>query len=232
MHIDRRTAFWGGFAVAAVGLLGVTVAALAIGNGDHNRITVEQSSAAAGIGQRALNVVNAFQRQRRSSDALSAGAQGELSNLLKGAPPASSPLNPGTPDPGRSRRLMANLGGHSVDFFGVPTSKGQVCMVFGGVYGSPGCFDRFSQRAPISWDLRDIDEVGSGEPPIVDGLAPPSVTRIDVVVSGKTHSASLANGAFFYELPSPDLWPQQLVVTYSGLAPRVIDLGPPPTPIG
>lgn len=181
------------------------------------------SPAAAGVGMRAIDALPVFTRLRSARDTLPRAAADEIAEIDGAQSSVQPSLRVGAAEPQDSRLLLSDLGSRHVALYAVRTSKGQVCTVFSERYGSPGCFGKFATESPISWDVRDVDEVGAGDPAIVSGLVPPQVSSIDVVVGGATHRAELANNAFFYELSDSSLWPDALVVNYEGLPPVTID---------
>jgi hypothetical protein len=221
--IKKHRMFWLGFSVAIGGILAVAVVAMARPSGSPTK------EATSDPGTPAASSVGALNRPATAADALPAEAAAIAGALLSGAPSSSSESNPGSLASSKSRRLLSGLGSRGVSLYVVPTSKGQVCTVFSGTYGSAGCFDRFTDEASVSLDVRDVDEVGGGLPAIVDGLAPSNVKAIDVTVGGQRHAATLGNNAFFYELASPSAWPEALTITYRNGATRTISIAAAPT---
>jgi hypothetical protein len=220
--LKRHWMFWLGFSVALGGTLAIAVVALARPSKSPTMRTANTP------GVPAVFAVGALNRPATAADALPPEAAATAGALLNGAPSASSDANPGSLASSKSRRLLSGLGSKGVSLYAIPTSKGAVCAIFSGTYGSAGCFDRFTDEAPVSLDVRDVDQVGGGLPAIVDGLAPSSVKAIDVTVDGQRHSATLAKNAFFYELASSSAWPQAVTITYRNGATRTLSLATAP----
>jgi hypothetical protein len=221
--LKRHWKFWLGFSVALGGILAIAVVALARPSKGPTVRAATAPSVPAAASMGALN------RPATAADALPSEAAATADTLLNGAPSASSDANPGSLASSKSRLLLSGLGSRGASLYAIPTSKGAVCTVFNGTYGSAGCFDRFTDDAPVSVDVRDVDQVGGGLPAIVDGLAPSNVKAIDVTVDGRRHAATLANNAFFYELASSSAWPQAVTITYRNGATRIVSLAPAPT---
>jgi hypothetical protein len=160
------------------------------------------------------DAIPAFAAPAVASDSLPAAAAAEIADLATGQSAANPGARIGSTSAATSRLLLKGLGGSNVSLYGVPTDKGEVCTVFSAVYGSPGCFSRFTADSPISFDVRDVDAVGSGAPAIVDGLVPNTVSSVDVVVGGKAEAATLGKSAFFYELSDATQWPDAILVHY------------------
>ncbi|HEX6763589.1 MAG TPA: hypothetical protein VF094_12395 [Gaiellaceae bacterium] len=155
-----------------------------------------------------------FARTRVPSDSLPAYALARANALTVGQDNAAPDAQIGTLFTSQSRRLLANQGSNHVDVYAFPNSKGQVCVVYSAIYGSDGCFGAFTSDVPVSFAVTDPDEVGSGYPAVVAGLAPDTVESISVVIDGSEHQATLQNGAYFYQLGSTESWPQGVVVHY------------------
>jgi len=221
--LKRHWKFWLGFSAALGGILAIAVVALARPSSSP---TIRAANAPS---VPAASAVGALNRPATAADALPPEAAAIAGALLNGAPSASSDANPGSLTSSKSRRLLSGLGSRGVSLYAIPTSKGAVCTVFSVAYGSAGCFDRFTDEAPVSVDVRDVDQVGGGLPAIVDGLAPSNVKAIEVTVNGQRHSATLANNAFFYELAPSSSWPQTVTITYRNGATRTLSLAAAPT---
>jgi hypothetical protein len=221
--LKRHWMFWLGFSVALGGILALAVIAMARSSKSPTTRAANAPSVPA------ASAVGALNRPATAADALPPEAAATAAALLNGAPSASSDANPGSLASSKSRRLLSGLGSMGVSLYAIPTSKGAVCTVFSGTYGSAGCFDRFTNEAPVSLDVRDVDQLGGGLPAIVDGLAPSNVKAIDVTVDGQRQSATLAHNAFFYELASSSAWPQAVTITYRNGATRTLSLATAPT---
>ena len=100
----------------------------------------------------------------------------------------------------QARVLMTDVGTAKGTIYAYPTSRGRVCAVLTDY--SSGCLDGFRDR------FADIDfTYGRG---IVWGLAPNSVTAVDVYVGGVRQATRLENNVYFFEGGAP----QQLVVHF------------------
>jgi hypothetical protein len=118
------------------------------------------------------------------------------------APPASQPpeWTPGQALMHQARVLMTDAGTAKRTIYAYPTSRGRVCAVLTDY--SSGCLDGFRDR------FGDVDfTFGSG---IVWGLAPNSVTAVDIYTGGVRHQARLENNVYFFEGGTP----QQLLVHF------------------
>jgi len=87
--------------------------------------------------------------------------------------------------------------------------------------------DRFSAAVPVGWTVFDPDEVDSGSPVIVAGVAPDDVSAVVVVVDGEKSEATIANNAFVYQLSKSTSYPSSIVVTYADGASRTIEIQDP-----
>jgi len=130
----------------------------------------------------------------------------QLQQLLAQAPdltpPASQPAawTPGQALMHQARVLMTNVGTAKRTIYAYPTSRGRVCAVLTDY--SSGCLDGFRDR------FADVDfTFGRG---IVWGLAPNSVTAVDVYAGGVSRPARLENNVYFFEGDAP----QQIVVHF------------------
>lgn len=223
--------FWLGFSVALGGILAVAVVALAAPS--RSERTESKSGARTNVSVPsgpAASVLAVLQRPATAADQLPPQTAATAQGILTGSEGLTADVQPGSLVEVKSRRLLTNLGSQGVSIYAVPTSKGNVCTVFSAVYGSAGCFAQFTSETPVSYDVRDVDQVGAGLPAIVDGLAPDNVVSVDVTADGSTHSATLANNAFFYELPSPAAWPQAITVNYRDGSSRTISIAGVPSP--
>jgi len=228
--LKAHRTFWLGFSVALGGILAVAVVALAAPKGSTPPGKTSKASDARIPSGPAASALSVLQRPATAADQLPAATATTADDTLAGSAGLSADVKPGALALVKSRRLLNGLGSQAVSLYAVPTSKGQVCTVFSAVYGSAGCFAQFSSEVPISYDVRDIDQVGSGLPAIVDGLAPDNVASIDVDVDGTLHQATLANNGFFYELPDASSWPNALVVHYTDGSSRTLSIAGLPSP--
>jgi hypothetical protein len=60
----------------------------------------------------------------------------------------------------------------------------------------------------VNGTMSDPDQLGAGHPLYVWGVITNDVTRVDVIVSGVTHSAPVTNNAFVYVLADNTLGPE------------------------
>jgi hypothetical protein len=218
--LKKHRSFFLGFSAAIGLLLAFTVVAVAGNRG-----------AATGVGPppgTPASAMNVFQRAARLNDVLPASATAAAAALQEGAGSVSAALQPGALATSSSRLLLSDLGTRGASLYAFRTTKGQVCTVFTSTYGSAGCFERFTPEAPISWDIRDVDQVGSGLPAVVDGMVPNDVSSIAVVVGGVSYPAQMNNNAFFYELPTAAAWPTAINVSYTNGATQSIAISQAP----
>jgi hypothetical protein len=213
MRLTKSKTFWIGFSIALGGILAVSVAAFGHGGGTQISNVKADPTPPPPAGPPA-DVIAALQTPRTAADALTGAAAATAQGLSTGQAAVQSDLQPGGLDLGQSRRLLDGVGSSNVSLFAIPTSKGQVCTVFSAVYGTAGCTAGFTREAPISWDVRDPDQLGGGAPAIVNGLVPNDVASVSVSLDGTTHEATLQRNGFFYELPSTASWPDAIIVGY------------------
>jgi hypothetical protein len=226
--------FWFGFAVAIGGVLAIAVVAFA-GGGESatpssQPATAGTKSATLPEAQSAADALGVFDTTRTAADALPPAAAKEANALASDAESVPAELQPGAFGLAQSRLLLSDVGTRGANLYAFPTSKGQVCALFDTHYGLVGCFARFTAETPISWDVMDLDQVGAGDPPIVDGLVPDDVVSVGVSVGGELREAVLQNNAFFYELDDATAWPEAIVVSYRDGSARTVSLVGPPSP--
>jgi hypothetical protein len=94
-------------------------------------------------------------------------------------------------------------------------------------HGALGCVDTFSWMVPYVWEVRDTDQLGTGQPAIVTGLVPASVSSIWVWLGGVSERATVGNNGFFYELSSPEAWPDAIEFRYRDGTHSVVRLTKP-----
>ena len=150
-----------------------------------------------------------------------------------GAPPASVPdgARPGQPMIDGAKLVLSGVGLHKAALYAIPTSKGEVCGIYSTAYGTLGCAALPAAGEPINWGVGDLDALGSGDPPFVEGFAPPDVTSIRVISGSSSWPADLANGAFFFQLPQANAWPDGLEVKRSDGTTQRVSIHPPPVAI-
>jgi len=174
-----------------------------------------------------------FSSTRAASDALPQTISGWATGLEAGAAGLPASEQPGSALPNESRLLLSGQGDPQADLYAVPTSTGGACYLLS--LGPATCVDTFARTDGIGWTVADPDAVGSGSPLMVFGIAPDSVSGVDVVVGGVAHPATLKNNGFFYQLADPSDLPSAvsaIKVTYtdgssSTISPNLVD--PKPT---
>jgi hypothetical protein len=97
------------------------------------------------------------------------------------------------------REAMTGLGSSGRTIVIFRTTGGKICAGLTD-FGS-GCLDGLPASIPITISSADPDGSGSGEPPLVWGVANNDVHAVNVVVNGVKRPAQLAGNAYFYELP-------------------------------
>jgi hypothetical protein len=177
-------------------------------------------------GQQAVDEMGVFAIPRNSADVLPDGLARANFN---GGPGVPSDLNPGRLTPARSRLTTSALG---VTIYATPTTIGAVCeqtIIVNESGWSGGCVRSFTQyRGSIAPSVLDVDRLGHGHPPIVEGLAADNVAGIRIVVSGKPHQARLDRNAFVYVLTHASDWPTSVEVTLHNGRRVSVPLGAPP----
>jgi hypothetical protein len=131
-----------------------------------------------------------------------------------------------------SRLLARDETGDAI--YATPTDRSRVCYTIAvpasssrSSNGGGGCIKDFNSATPIGFSVYDPDEVDSGHPVIVGGIAPNGVVRIDVRVSGSSHDVTLVQNAFVYELASAASYPNSLEVVYADGSRREITIPDP-----
>lgn len=119
-------------------------------------------------------------------------------SLTAGAPPGAVDL-PGALQLDQGQVLLAGLGPDRRTFYAVPTLNGEVCWLL--TEEAAGCLPGFAEGSPISTDGTGAYPPESGPPGVVYGLAKDEVTDLQVMVDGSPQPATLANNAWYYELP-------------------------------
>ena len=145
-----------------------------------------------------MSRLDVFDRARVPTDVAPAGLVDALDGI-EGTASIPTALRPGSLELSQSRRLAARLGELGADMFVFPTSKGRVCMALYVEHrgGPQTCVS--GMDAPVTWSLFDYDGTGRGTPTGVFGLMSPDVVGVNVVVAGKAASATIENGAYFFE---------------------------------
>lgn len=207
MRTGRPRTFVLGFALAVGSLLAITVVAVAgtsRDGGSGNPRSTPTSSAPI------TNHVRAFERTRTAGDVVSTRVVAAAGAALDHAPAGGPSV--GWLVASDSRLFMSNLGDTNTSFYGVPTSRGEICeFILGGLSGCAGP-ENFA-AAPVEIAEADPDALGTGSPMIVYGLALDDVGDLTVVDdSGRTYQAQLRNGAFFVQLADAKAWPKTAVV--------------------
>lgn len=229
----RRRILLAGSSALGVTLAALIVAAAAIPGTTHVLYGGKTSADSRSLERTARSVQ--AQSMKRALANQGAAAQlpqsviDQLSDLAN--PPAAVPdaARPGRPVVTQARALLTNVGVHKATLYGVPTGKGELCAIYSVAYGAFGCVATPEPGAPIQWGVGDLDAIGSGDPPFVEGLAPSDVTAIEVLAGTASWSAKLANGAFFFQLPGADMWPTALQVTRTDGSSDTVSISPPPT---
>ena len=213
----RRTPFLLGFSAALGAVLALSVVAFASADGATSSDPATPADA--------TSVVSSFSRARTSEDVLSPLASRALERLVAVAAPSDA-LNPGLPEPSRSRRVTATAdGGARGIVYLVPTSKKQVCYVIT-PSGQAGCSDGTGLvRDGVEWGLFDSDGIGVGSPTIVHGLVATNVTGLAIDADGKTTAATINDGAFYTEMAGT---PESITLTLSDGTQREIGVPVPP----
>jgi len=192
----------------------------------HRPRAAKDAKAAGGVepastpGDRARDVLRAFDRTRTSGDVLPALLVAEVLSLNSAQADVPAAVRPGIADASQSRALLLKLGSRAETLYAVPTNVGAVCLALT-FQGVVGCVDRFSPAVPFVWDVRDLDSNDSGEPPLVDGLAPGAVAVIIGLKRGSAQ-AKLRDGAFFYELKDPTDRPKTITILYANRPAQVV----------
>lgn len=106
----------------------------------------------------------------------------------------------GQANAGGLRIAMSHLGTGDHSIFLVRTSKGRICE--GLTQFSSGCLEGLPPDVAVTATAADPDGDNRGEAPLVWGIARNEVKSVDVIVQGQAHPATLANNAYFYELPN------------------------------
>lgn len=96
------------------------------------------------------------------------------------------------------RVLLSELGTGGRAIYAFTTAKNRVCL--GLTDFTSGCYSGLPLGAAVDVTVGDPDAEGSGEPPLVWGLARNDVRRIDVEVGGQTYPATFARNAYFFQL--------------------------------
>jgi hypothetical protein len=94
-------------------------------------------------------------------------------------------------------------------------------------HGALGCVDRFNSKAPYGWEVRDADQMGTGEPAIVTGLVPTSVSSVWIRLGETSEQATVGNGGFFYELKGSEVWPEAIEFRYANGTESVVTVTRP-----
>lgn len=157
-----------------------------------------------------------FSRPRTGQDVLPPDLAASVNEHLPGAPPVPEELWNGRLYLDRSRLLLADIGSARVSLYAFPSERGGICAVFdrwgGGCLGSPP----FTHERPISIDRVDLDGLGRGVPMSVSGLAPNNVVGVEVLVDGEVYAATLRSNAYFFEMPTAEVQPDAVQVTFRG----------------
>lgn len=211
-----RASFWIGFSAAVGAILSVAVVAAARGGASTPGRTLPSFSPHATrvvVSNRPLaETLAVFSRMRRTADVLPPSAVAAF-GALGDQDQVAAALRPGTPDAGRSRLLLADVGTWHGAFYAAPTSDGNVCYVVTG--GPASCATGFTQHFPVGAAIFDRDGFDGGAPAAITGLVPDEVAGVTVVVNGARHAARVANNAYFYQLPADVRGsPESLLIGY------------------
>jgi hypothetical protein len=177
-------------------------------------------------GRPARDVLTVFRRNRASADRLPLALEFKVDEETQGPVGTPAVAQPGLAITSQSRALLSGLGTHSETLYAVPTSTGGVCMALTS-HGALGCVDRFNSKAPYGWEVRDADQMGTGEPAIVTGLVPTSVSSVWIRLGETSEQATVGNGGFFYELKGSEVWPEAIEFRYANGTESVVTVTRP-----
>lgn len=176
--------------------------------------TIEHTGPAAGT-------MSVFQDQNQDHDQVPRDVRIRLQHLLAGAPKdLPSYLNPGQVVDSRARVLIDQVGPRHLSLYGVPTDKGQVCVVSS--LGNAGCYPDFKAAYMTT---TSIVRSRRGDPWVLFGLCTDQVTKVSVIDQhGNRSPATMGNNAFVWESAPGDDLPRSVEVSLSDDRHRSIDL--------
>ena len=192
-------------------------------NPDHGRRAATKGDEG---GKSAVQQMGVFSIPRNSADFLPHRLARANFNGGDGIP---KELEPGRLLPKTSRLTTSALG---VTIYATATTLNAVCeqtVVVHEPGWAGGCLKSFDGfKGSIAPSVQDIDRIGSGHPPIVEGLAADNVVGIQVLVRGRLHRARLDRNAFVYVLKTASEWPTAVVVQLRDGTHVRVPLGGPP----
>jgi hypothetical protein len=131
-----------------------------------------------------------------------------IAQLTTPAADVPADMLPGQAERGTVRVLLDNLGPNKRAIYAYRTTKGRVC---GGLTDqSSGCFDGFTEQAPVTYTFGVPGGNSSVEGLIVYGFMPDSVRSVSVVIAGIEYDATVGRNAFFVQLPSASVSPRSI----------------------
>lgn len=105
---------------------------------------------------------------------------------------------PGHARAGGLRAALTHLGPSDRTIFLVRTTKGRICAGLTGF--SSGCLEGLPADVPLTAIAADPDRSGTGEAPLVWGIARNDVKSVDVIVDGSPYPAVMGDNAYFFQL--------------------------------
>jgi hypothetical protein len=123
---------------------------------------------------------------------------------------------PGHARAGELRAGLAHLGPSDRTLFLVRTTKGRICAGLTGF--SSGCLEGLPIDVPVTAIAADPNRSGTGEAPLVWGVARNDVERVDVIVDGGTFAAVMGENAYFFQLRDAGASPGSIQAVVAHLA--------------
>lgn len=239
LHISTRPAMVG--MVAAVTLCAVAVAAASSARLtflSHGQTKINYPPAHFTIQPLSLRLFDRPLTSRDRAGQTSSVVTESVDHLFASSPGLPDAYDPGQRRPNDLRVAVDGVGTANRTVYMVRTTNGRVCAGLTGF--SAGCLEGLPDTLPVTAVSADPDANGTGEAPLVWGIAKDDVVAVDVVVNGKAQPALLARNAYFFQLADaalPDRAIEGLIVRLSNGSTfrQDIDHGPTgdlPTTVG